>query len=68
MNPETLWFELIEENVEESDHIFQDVPVNDKADKKNTAFQMRGEGKTFQEIADHIGVVKSTVSRWFPKE
>lgn len=68
MNPDTLWFELVEENVEESDHIFQDVPVNDKADKKNNAFQMRGEGKTLQEIADHIGVNKSTISRWFPKE
>jgi len=65
MNPDTLWFEVVEENVNESDHIFMDRPVDEKQEKKNAAFEMKGLGKTQQEIADELGVNKSTVSRWF---
>ena len=64
MNPGTLWFEF----VEESDHIFEASSSSPKEEKKNAAFQMRGEGKTYQDIAETLGVNKSTVSRWFKEK
>ncbi|TRT87758.1 MAG: hypothetical protein EWV82_03735 [Microcystis aeruginosa Ma_AC_P_19900807_S299] len=62
-NPDTFWFELIEESVEESEHIIYE----NSADKKNkTTLEMKKlyeAGKTLEEIAELLGVHKSTVSR-----
>jgi RecA-family ATPase len=65
-NPETLWFDLEEENVEESDHIFFVTGFEDGlAEQKKEAVKLRGEGKTYEEIGKALGKHKATVSRWF---
>jgi|ERR1051325_294657 predicted ATP-dependent serine protease len=66
LNPETLWFELIEESVDEMDHIFFPGSLDAKdAELKQTAVLLRNEGKTFEEIGLALGKNKSTISRWF---
>ena len=63
MNPDTLWFELIEEEVNESEHISFE---GKRAEKNNDTAEMKrlhAEGKTLEEIAAIFKVNKSTVSR-----
>jgi len=64
MNPETLFFEVIEEDVNEGDHIY----APDIKDKKSTLLEKAKElhkaGKSGTEIAKELDVNKSTISRW----
>jgi hypothetical protein len=65
LNPDTMWFELVEDSVDESFHIFApDSPAEARAESRQIAIQLKSEGKTMEEIGKEIGVHKATVSRW----
>jgi AAA domain/Homeodomain-like domain/CHC2 zinc finger/Toprim-like len=62
LNPETLWFDFIQKNVNEGDHLTGE--LDDKNELKEEAKKLRAEGITMEEIAKQLGVNKSTISRW----
>ncbi len=62
LNPDTLWFELVEENVNEEDHIGERSLM--VSEKRNIAEDLREKGKTVEQIASILNVSKSTISRW----
>jgi len=65
LNPETLWFELIEDNVNESEHIFvPGSPTTELSEQKLKAKKLYAEGKTEEEIGKLMNRHKSTISRW----
>jgi predicted ATP-dependent serine protease len=65
LNPETLWFELVSENVDEGMHIYApDTPASERAEQMQQAVLLRSEGKTVEQIGQELGVNKSTISRW----
>ena len=62
-NSETLWLELLDDNVNESEHIgIKDLKNNDE--QKDIANDLRNQGKTFDEIAVILGKGKTTIHRW----
>lgn len=63
LNPNTLWFELIEEDVNESDHIGID-SLTDKDEVKDKSKDLYSQGKTIEEIAKILGKGKSTIHRY----
>lgn len=63
MNPNTLWFECIEEEVDELSHISPET-VMSKDEKKEMAAQLHEEGKSLAQISMKLGIPKSTVGRW----
>lgn len=63
LNPDTLWYECIEEEVNESDHIIIESKRADKEKETNEWRKLRLGGKTQDEIAKIYNVNKSTVSR-----
>ncbi|WP_075603804.1 AAA family ATPase [Saccharicrinis aurantiacus] len=63
LNPESLWFEVIEENVDELEHLGQGVFRNTD-EKKEIAMSLRDSGNTMEQIAATLGKSKSTISRW----
>lgn len=67
LNPETLWFELVEEAVNEAEHI--GLPdIQDKEELKDLAQALRAQGKSYQEIAQALSKPKTTIYRWLGKE
>jgi len=63
LNPHSLWFELKEEQVNESEHIGIR-QIKDKEEQKDIALALRNSGKSFEEIARILNKGKSTVHRW----
>ncbi|PCH69128.1 MAG: hypothetical protein COC01_02235 [Bacteroidetes bacterium] len=63
MNPDTLWFEMVEEKVDESEHIYQNTDSTIE-DKRQMALELQKQGLNQSEIAEQMGVNKSTISRW----
>nr|WP_321454185.1 AAA family ATPase [uncultured Carboxylicivirga sp.] len=63
LNPETLWFEMEAESVDESAHLGNGINMTAN-EKKEMAFEMYEKGMTMELIATRFGVAKSTVSRW----
>lgn len=63
LNPETLWFECVEDNINEEEHINKNT-ISNTYEKKDLARTLSDKGYTCQKIADIIGVAKSTISRW----
>jgi transposase len=63
LNPETLWFELIKDDVNEAEHIGLS-EIQDKDELKDIAFDMHEKGSTLDEIARAIHKGKSTVHRY----
>ncbi|PTQ91687.1 Homeodomain-like domain-containing protein [Mucilaginibacter yixingensis] len=64
LNRETLWFEVQEKDVDESQHVLlekSDAVKEKQRDKANALFK---QGISDTNIADEIGVHKSTVGRW----
>lgn len=62
--PETLWFKLIADDVNEAEHI----GIKDLSDKKeqiDIAKSMREKGMSYEEIGRNLGKSKSTICRWF---
>jgi AAA domain len=63
LNPETLWFELIKDDVNEAEHIGL-AEIQDKDELKDIAFDMHQKGSSLDEIARAIHKGKSTVHRY----
>lgn len=67
LNPDTLWLELIDPNVNEAEHVGIK-SMTDKNEQIDMAKLLREQGKSFEEIGQVLGKNKSTVSRWFKDE
>jgi hypothetical protein len=67
MNPETLWFELKEESVNESEHISFENRDAERAKQIEEMKVLYASGQTVDEIAQIFNVNKSTVSRRLSK-
>lgn len=67
LNPETMWFELVAEQVNEAEHIGIQT-IKDKEEQKDMARSLRDRGKTFDEIARILGKGKATIHRWLNPE
>lgn len=63
LNPENLWFESVSENVNEEDHLGENV-INDTEEKKVIAKELKEKGKSEREIGRLLSVSKSSVNRW----
>lgn len=63
LNPQTLWFELIKEDVNEAEHIGLS-EIQDKEELKDIACDMHDKGATLEEIARAINKGKSTIHRY----
>lgn len=64
LNPDNMWFEHIEDGVDESSHIFY-VPRQNQEALKAKALELRENGiDNNAEIGRQLGVDRSTVKRW----
>lgn len=63
LNSDTLWFNAIKENVNESEHLGSGVNVG-AFEKKELARELHEQGKTMEEIGTLLGKSKSSISRW----
>lgn len=63
LNPATMWFELVDEHVNEAEHIGLRT-IRQKEEQQDIARLLQAQGKTFREIAVILGKSKSTVHRW----
>lgn len=63
LNPESLWFEFVQDNIDEAHHIGTEVmPV--KEEQKDLARELRDQGKTIEQIAKILNRGKGTIHRW----
>jgi AAA domain len=67
LNPGTLWFELVEENVNEAEHVGVQ-SIRDKEEQKDIARALRAQDKTYEDIARILGKGKATIHRWLKAE
>ncbi|ATL48989.1 hypothetical protein COR50_18435 [Chitinophaga caeni] len=63
MHPGSCWFELVEEQVNEAEHVGIRA-LRDKDEQKDFARALRLQGKPLDEIAHIMGKGKSTIHRW----
>lgn len=63
LNPESLWFDFVQDNIDESQHIGADV-VPEKDDQKELTKELRDQGKSIDQIARILNRAKSTIHRW----
>lgn len=63
LNPESLWFELVQENINESEHLGL-ADLQDKEELKDIIFDMHEKGSTLEEIARAVQKGKSTIHRY----
>jgi len=63
LNPETLWFELVADDVNEAEHIGLN-GLREKDEQKDMAQTLRDQGKSIQDIATILGKGKATIHRW----
>lgn len=63
LNPESLWFELVDSYVNEMEHIGGEV-VESKEEKRKIAIELRKKGITLDEIANTLQTAKTNVARW----
>ena len=68
MNDDNRWFRVEENNVNEIDHLPAPKEESDRRQKVEDAKQMKANGKSDYEIAQQLGVNRSTVGRWFKKD
>lgn len=64
LNQDTLWFECIDEAVNEIEHIGNGT-ANSDDEKKEIAKELREKGKSYDQIAQLLNTSKSKVYRWF---
>jgi len=67
LNPQTMWFELKDEQVNEAEHIGIH-QLKDKEEQKDIAVALRQAGKSFEEIARILNKGKGTIHRWLQVE
>ena len=68
MNDDNRWFRVEENNVNEIDYLPIPKEESDRRQKVEDAKQMKANGKSDYEIAQQLGVNRSTVGRWFKKD
>lgn len=64
LDPGTLWFKMVEEEVDEADHILPDMNP-EKEGQYLKARELKTQGYTIEQIAKELGVNRTTVWRWF---
>ncbi len=64
LNSETLWFEFVENEVNESEHIFYEKAEAIQEGKKIKGLALIKAGMSNSKIAEELGVDRSTVYRW----
>jgi len=63
LNPESLWFDFVQDNIDEAQHIGGEVmPM--KEEQKDLARELRDQGKTMEQIAKILNRGKGTIHRW----
>jgi len=62
LNPENLWFEFVEEGVNEGEHLFQDHSSRELLKEKAITLKQRGINNN--QISKMLEVDRSTVGRW----
>jgi hypothetical protein len=62
-NSDTLWFELVEEEVNEMDHLGSS-NINNKSELLEKAMHLKEQGHSLKEIALELKKPKSTIGRW----
>ncbi|TAN15365.1 MAG: hypothetical protein EPN37_09600 [Chitinophagaceae bacterium] len=67
LNGQSLWFELVEEQVNEAEHICIKT-LQDKEEQKDIARSLKGQGHSLEDIARILGKGKTTIHRWLHKE
>lgn len=67
LNPETLWFELEQEVVNEEDHLGNGLQIKDEEEQREIAKELREKGKSYEDVARLLSLSKSKVYRWFNK-
>jgi len=67
LNVQSLWFEVVEEKVNEAEHIGIKT-IHDKEEQKDIARSLREQGRSYKEIARILGKGKGTIFRWLHKE
>lgn len=63
LNAQTMWFELVEEDVNEAEHVGVGV-IKDKGEQKDIALLLREKGKSYSQIGQILGKSKATICRW----
>ncbi len=64
LNGDTLWFEFLEDNIDEAKHLGGDATPSAKDDQKTIALELHQSGKSLQEIADILNKGKTTIHNW----
>lgn len=67
LNTQTLWFELMEEDVNEAEHVGVGV-IKDKGEQKDIALLLKEKGKSYSQIGQILGKSKATICRWLKSE
>lgn len=67
LNRDTMWFELIDEHVNEAEHVGIR-SIKDKDEQKDIARSLRAQGKSLEQIAQSLGKGKATIHRWLKVE
>lgn len=67
LNSQSLWFELLEEKVNEAEHIGI-TSIRDKEEQKDIARSLKDQGHSLENIARILGKGKTTIHRWLHKE
>lgn len=67
LNGDTLWFELVDEDVNESEHIGLST-ITEKDEMIDIARDLKKQGKSYQQIATALKKPKTTIHRWIGKD
>lgn len=67
LNTQSLWFEMVEEKVNEAEHIGIKA-IRDKDEQKDIARSLREQGHSYENIARILGKGKATIFRWLQKD
>jgi len=66
-NPQSMWLEMVEEKVNEAEHIGLQV-IRDKDEQKDIARSLKEQGHSYENIARILGKGKATIFRWLQKD
>ncbi len=64
LNADSLWFNFLEDNIDESQHIGNETIPANKEDQMDLAKELRDKGKSLEEIAKILNKGKTTIHRW----
>jgi predicted ATP-dependent serine protease len=64
LNTESLWFDFLEDNIDESRHIGNETIPVAKEDQIDLAKELKDQGKSLEEISKILNKGKTTIHRW----